>query len=90
MCRYGIAILDLSAVVSQTTGPGDIPHRRGSGSGTGPRILGVWHRTRRSDDKFVKLMVYFGKFAFHLQKRNSTGPHSFPCDLFRGREGLSI
>ena len=28
--------LDLSVVVSQTTGPRDIPHRRGSGSGTGP------------------------------------------------------
>ena len=28
--------LDLSVVVSQTTGPRDSPHRRGSGSGTGP------------------------------------------------------
>ena len=28
--------LDLSVAVSQTTGPGDIPHRRGSVSGTGP------------------------------------------------------
>ena len=30
-----IVSLDLSVVVSQTTGPRDIPHRRGSGSGTG-------------------------------------------------------
>ena len=28
--------LDFSVVVSQTTGPRDIPHRRGSESGTGP------------------------------------------------------
>ena len=33
-CRYGPVSLDLS--VSQTTGPRDSPHRRGSGSGTGP------------------------------------------------------
>ena len=36
MCRYGPVSLDLSVVVSQTTGPRDIPHRRGSVSGTGP------------------------------------------------------
>ena len=35
-CRYGLVFLDLSVVVSQTTGPRDIPHRPGSGSGTGP------------------------------------------------------
>ena len=35
-CRYGPVSLDLSVVVSQTTGPRDSPHRRGSGSGTGP------------------------------------------------------
>ena len=35
-CRYGPVSQDLSAVVSQTTGPRDSPHRRGSGSGTGP------------------------------------------------------
>ena len=34
--RYGPVSLDLSVVVSQTTGPRDSPHRRGSGSGTGP------------------------------------------------------
>ena len=28
--------LDISVVVSQTTGPRDIPNRRGSVSGTGP------------------------------------------------------
>ena len=28
--------LDLSVAVSQTTGPGNIPHRHGSVSGTGP------------------------------------------------------
>ena len=33
---YGPVSLDLSVVVSQTTGPRDSPHRRGSGSGTGP------------------------------------------------------
>ena len=36
MCRYGPVFLDLSVVVSQSTGPRDSPHRRGSGSGTGP------------------------------------------------------
>ena len=35
-CRYGPVSLDLSVVVSQTTGPRDSPLRRGSGSGTGP------------------------------------------------------
>ena len=35
-CRYVPVSLDLSVVVSQTTGPRDSPHRRGSGSGTGP------------------------------------------------------
>ena len=35
-CRYGPVSLDLSVVVSQTTGPGDSPHRCGSESGTGP------------------------------------------------------
>ena len=30
-CRYGPISLDLSVVVSQTTGPKDIPHRRGGG-----------------------------------------------------------
>ena len=35
-CRYGPVSLDLSVVVSQTTGPRDSPHRRGSESGTGP------------------------------------------------------
>ena len=35
-CRYGPVSLDLSVVVSQTTGPRDSPHRRGSVSGTGP------------------------------------------------------
>ena len=34
--RYGPVSLDLSVVVSQTTGPRDSPHRRGSVSGTGP------------------------------------------------------
>ena len=34
-CRYGPVSLDLSVVVSKTTGPRDSPHRRGSGSGTG-------------------------------------------------------
>ena len=34
-CRYGPVSLDLSVVISQTTGPGDTPHRRGSESGTG-------------------------------------------------------
>ena len=34
--RYRPVSLDLSVVVSQTTGPRDSPHRRGSGSGTGP------------------------------------------------------
>ena len=33
---YGPVSLDLSVVVSQTTGPRDSPHRRGSVSGTGP------------------------------------------------------
>ena len=33
---YGPVSLGLSVVVSQTTGSRDIPHRRGSGSGTGP------------------------------------------------------
>ena len=36
MCRYGPVSLDLAVVVSQTTGPRDRPHRRGSKSGTGP------------------------------------------------------
>ena len=35
-CMYGPISLDLSVVVSQTTGPRDSPHRRGLGSGTGP------------------------------------------------------
>ena len=35
-CRYGLVSLDSSVVVSQTTGPRDSPHRRGSGSGAGP------------------------------------------------------
>ena len=35
-CRYGLVFLDLSVVVSQTTGPRDIPHRQGPGSGTRP------------------------------------------------------
>ena len=35
-CRYGPVSLYLSVVVSQTTRLRDIPHRRGSGSGTGP------------------------------------------------------
>ena len=35
-CRYGPVSLDLSVVVSQTTGPRDSPHRRGSGFGTDP------------------------------------------------------
>ena len=35
-CRYGPVSLDLSVVVSQTTGPRDSPHRCGSVSGTGP------------------------------------------------------
>ena len=34
-CRYGPVSQDLS-VVSQNTGPRDSPHRRASGSGTGP------------------------------------------------------
>ena len=33
---YGPVSLGLSVVVLQYTGPRDIPHRRGSGSGTGP------------------------------------------------------
>ena len=35
-CRYGPVSLNLAVVVSQTTGPQDSPHRRGSESGTGP------------------------------------------------------
>ena len=35
-CRYGPVSLDMSVVVSQTTGPRDIPNKRGSVSGTGP------------------------------------------------------
>ena len=41
-CRYGPVSLDLSVVVSQTTGPRDSPHRRGSGSGTGPLESVSW------------------------------------------------
>ena len=33
-CGYGPVSIDLSVVVSQTTGPRDSPHRRGSVSGT--------------------------------------------------------
>ena len=36
---YGPVSLGLSVVVSQTTGPRDIPHRQGSGSGTQPLKL---------------------------------------------------
>ena len=34
-CRCRPVSIDLSVVVSQTTGPRDSPHRRGSESGTG-------------------------------------------------------
>ena len=62
-CRYGPVSTDLSVVVLITTGPRDIPHRRGSESGAGPlesvsrspvpdskpRSLCVRYRTRRQD-----------------------------------------
>ena len=35
-CMYGAVSLGMSVAFSQTTGPRDIPHRRGSGSGSGP------------------------------------------------------